>query len=102
MTKPYDTKDICEELIKKYPREVCLEIIKELRHQLDTAEAKIYYCGELTSDKRQMILDWLHKKTQGNFNADFIEDSTLIGGLKIIYKDFIFDSSVLGGLREGH
>ena len=93
--------EISKDLIKKYPRKVCFEILKELKHQLDSADAKVYYCGQLTADKKRIIHEWLTKKTSGNFEAEYIEDPSLIGGIKIVYKDFIFDSSILGELRGG-
>lgn len=62
--------------------------------------AKIYYVKEPTDAQKQRLLDKLEAKTNKKIDAIYIEDKTLIGGIKVKLEDLVIDGSLTSRLSN--
>ncbi len=66
----------------------------------NTSVAKVYYAVELTDEQKSALSSTLEKKTGKNVEIVFIEDKSLIGGIKVLLDDKVFDGSVSHHLKD--
>lgn len=73
------------------------ELCRELENR---AHAKIYYVKEPSQKQKQRLEEKLEKMTGKKIDALYIEDSSLIGGIKIELEDKIIDGSISARLSN--
>ncbi len=66
----------------------------------NTSVAKVYYAMPLDDEQKSKLSDMLEKKTGKKVKLVFIEDKSLIGGIKILLDDRVFDGSVSHHLKD--
>lgn len=80
------------------------ECIDEFFNQCKALEnrqvAKIYYVKEPSAKQKQRLLDKLEARTNKKIDAIYIEDKTLIGGIKVELEDLVIDGSLTSRLSN--
>lgn len=78
--------------------------IKEFKNLLNDYEniviAKVYYAAELTEEQKEALVNKLCKITQKRVSAVYIEDTSLLGGIKVEVDGKTLDGSVSARLNK--
>lgn len=74
-------------------------VIQKLKERLSSKTATVYYAGELEEAEKQLVTAKLKNKFTEMMSVEFIEDGSLIAGIKIRYQDYVYDDSLVGKFR---
>ncbi len=66
----------------------------------NTSIAKVYYAMPLDEEQKTLLSRTLERKTGKKVELLFIEDKSLIGGIKVLLDDKVFDGSVSHHLKD--
>ena len=79
----------------------CIDEFFNLCKALENRQvAKIYYVKEPSAEQKQRLLDKLEARTNKKIDAIYIEDKTLIGGIKVELEDLVIDGSLTSRLSN--
>ena len=62
--------------------------------------ATVYYVEELSEEQKRSLTEKLCKRTGKTVQATYVQDVSLIGGIKVQLGDTVLDGSVAGRLNE--
>ena len=92
-------KELAEEIFTKHSKEFCEELVEILESKLRATKATIYYSGDLNSEMQKQLKTWVTKTFGKTATPEFIEDPSIIAGIKVTHKDMTYDMSLLGELK---
>lgn len=93
-------KLLCENRCAKHIERIISEFFELSREAENRARAKVYYVEPLTNEQKAALEAKLEKVSKKTVDAEYIEDKSLIGGLKVVLDDKLLDGSVSGRLSK--
>jgi F0F1-type ATP synthase delta subunit len=100
MLKGDSVKEIAEQIFSSHSVKQVKEIVRELERLVNLTGVKVYYSGHLDQASKEKIDVWIADKIKGEYTIEYIEDTSLIAGFKIVYKDYVYDTSVLNSFKN--
>lgn len=89
-----ESKEILQSLQQVEDHSILEEVYSGLGEYLQYGQATVRYAGELDTTTRKEIEEKLLNQFPEMGTVEFIEDPSLIAGLKISYKDYLYEDSV--------
>ena len=93
-------KVLCENGRIAHIKDCITEFNELFRISENKAVATVYYVEPLTEDQKTALLKKLCAVSGKNIEAEYIEDTSLIGGIKVILDDKTIDGSIANRLNK--
>jgi F-type H+-transporting ATPase subunit delta len=93
-------KILCENRYAKHIERIISEFFELARDAENRARAVVYYVEPLTDAQKAALIEKLEKISKKTVDADYVEDKSLIGGIKVVLDDKLLDGSVSGRLSK--
>ena len=93
-------KILCEQNKARNLCEIISEFLELAREAENRAIATVYYVEPLTDEQKAALVAKLMKVSGKTVDAHYVEDKSLIGGIKVVLDDKLLDGSVSGKLSK--
>ncbi len=93
-------KLLCENRLVKNIETIITEFFELSREAENRATATVYYVEPLTDEQKTALIAKLTKVSGKTVDAHYVEDKSLIGGIKVVLDDKLLDGSVSGKLSK--
>ena len=93
-------KLLCEQRLVKDLGTVISEFLELSREAENRAVATVYYVEPLTEEQKSALVAKLMKVSGKTVDARYVEDKSLIGGIKVVLDDKLLDGSISGKLSK--
>lgn len=93
-------KILCEERHVKLTEKIISEFFELAREAENRATATVYFVEPLTDTQKSALVEKLEKVSGKKVDARYVEDKSLIGGIKVVLDDKVLDGSISGKLSK--
>ena len=93
-------KLLCEQRLVKELETVISEFLELAREAQNHATATVYYVEPLTDEQKAALVAKLMRVSGKTVDARYVEDKSLIGGIKVVLDDKLIDGSISGKLNK--
>ena len=93
-------KLLCENRCAKHLSRIISEFLLLTREAENRTRATVYYVEPLSDEQKAALVEKLMKVSGKTVEAEYVEDKSLIGGIKVVLDDKLLDGSVSGRLSK--
>ena len=93
-------KILCEERHVKLIEKIIEEFLELAREAENRARATVYFVEPLSEAQKAALVEKLEKVSGKTVDARYVEDKSLIGGIKVVLDDKVLDGSISGKLSK--
>ena len=93
-------KLLCENRLAKNTEKVIDEFFELARAAENRVTATVYYVEPLTDEQKAALVEKLTRVSGKSVDAHYVEDKSLIGGIKVVLDDKLLDGSISGKLSK--
>lgn len=91
---------IVEALLSSGQPRLLQRTLQKLAARLAQKSAHVRYAGELTASQKDQIEESIRSRFDDVHGVEYIQDATLLGGIRIEFGDYVYDDSVRGRLDQ--